>query len=381
MDRKPSTNHHHPVTDDRARRRTAERWQSLGLFDPALPDAEEILDVLEFFESVNIDPLEFLGTEPAEIVHEINLRTLTPGGRVDGTTLRAEAGLEEDTFLDLCRSAGYDPDGFFTRIDIEAFSAFGLASAFFSPEELGPFIRVLRSLMSHLAEAMTAMFRIDISVPLDRAGGSQLDHAKKNWESAQLLPHAVTAMRAFLDHELTAATLRSDQSRQAVTTGAATTVKLAIGFVDIVGYTPMADALHPDELGAFIVDFERMAAEAVSDHGGRVVKLIGDEVMFIVVSPDAAFNIAQALIAAFNGSAATPRAGVVYGEMVARGGDYYGRVVNLASRISAQATAGEILTDAETATTARAHSFDPAGRRSLKGFAEPVDLRSLSTLS
>lgn len=368
------------MTDDASRQATADRWQALGLFDPALPDAREILDVLVFFESVAIDPQRFLGTEPAEIVHEINLRTLTPGGRVDGATLREAAGLDNSAFLDLCRWAGYDPDGFFTDVDVEAFSSFGLASAFFSPEELEPFIRVLRSLMSHLAEAMTAMFRIDISVPLDRAGGSQLDHAKKNWESAQLLPHASTAMRAFLDHELTAATLRSDQSRQAVTTGAATTVKLAIGFVDIVGYTPLADALHPDELGAFIVDFERKAAEAVSDYGGRVAKLIGDEVMFVVVSPDAAFNIAQALITAFADSAATPRAGVVYGEMVARGGDYYGRVVNLASRISAQAAAGEVLTDASTAAAVDTHTFEQAGQRSLKGFADPVDLRSLTRL-
>jgi adenylate cyclase len=184
-------------------------------------------------------------------------------------------------------------------------------------------------------------------------------------------------MQAFLGHELIAATLRSDQSRNATTSTNAATVKLAIGFVDIVGYTPIADAMNPDDLGAFIIDFERKAADAVSDHGGRVVKLIGDEVMFIVVDVDAAFDIARALIAAFGDSEATPRAGVIYGEMVARGGDYYGRVVNLASRVSAQASAGEVLTDAATADAAVAHVFDPAGKRALKGFAEPVELRSL----
>ncbi len=371
-----------PATDDLAagttpRGSTADRWQSLGLFDPTADNAGDILDVLEFFDSVGVDPHDFIGTEPSVVVEQINLHILSPGGRVDATTLRSKAGLTERDFLHLCQSAGYDPDGLFTATDIEAFSAFRVASSFFSPEELEHFVRVLRSLMSHVAEAMTAMFRIDISVPLDRAGASLLDYARKNWESAQLMPHALTAMNAFLDHEMIAATRRSDQSRQAVTTGAATTVKLAIGFVDIVGYTPMADVLHPDDLGAFIVDFERKAAGSVSKYGGRVVKLIGDEVMFIVVGPDAAFDIAKALIEAFSESEATPRAGVVYGEMVARGGDYYGRVVNLASRISAQATAGEILTDAETATTAKRHSFDPAGKRALKGFEDAVDLRSL----
>lgn len=366
------------MTDQASRNATSERWHALGLFDPSADNASEVLEVLEFFDSVGVDPEDFVGTDPAELVPTVNLRTLVPGRRVDGMTLRTKAGLTEEAYLGLCRIAGYDPDGTFTPVDIEAFATFGVASSLFSRDELDPFIRVLRAQMSHVAEAMTALFRIDISVPLDRAGASELDYAQKNWESAQLLPGAITAMQAFLGHELIAATVRSDQSRQGAAMSNATTVKLAIGFVDIVGYTPMADALHPDDLGSFIVEFERKAADAVSDHGGRVVKLIGDEVMFIVVSPDAAFDIAQALIAAFGDSEATPRAGVVYGEMVARGGDYYGRVVNLASRISAQATGGEVLTDAATAEAALAHRFAPAGNRTLKGFAEPVDLRSLS---
>ncbi len=366
------------MTDNVSRAQTAERWEALGLFDPSAADAEEILDVLEYFESVDIDPTGFIGTHPDDVVPAINLRILVPGQRVDSATLQERADLDDKTFAELCKAAGYDPKETFTHGDVEAFAGFGVASAFFSRDELDPFIRVLRSQMSHVAEALTAMFRIDISGPLDQAGASQLEHARKNWESAQLFPHAVTAMQAFLGHELIAATLRSDQSRNAATSSDAATVKLAIGFVDIVGYTPMADAMQPDDLGAFIIDFERKAADAVSEHGGRVVKLIGDEVMFIVVHPDAAFDIARSLIAAFANSEATPRAGVVFGEMVARGGDYYGRVVNLASRVSAQATAGEVLTDAATAEAASAHEFDPAGKRELKGFAEPVDLRSLS---
>jgi len=369
------------MTNKASRDQTAQRWEALGLFDPSVEDAAAILDVLEFYESVGIDPHDFIGVDPVDLVPTINLRTLVPGPRVDGATLQRRAGLDDQTFAELCQAAGYDPKGEFTLGDVEAFSAFDLASAFFSRDELDPFIRVLRSQMSHVAEAMTAMFRIDISVPLDRAGASHLDYAKKNWESAQLFPHAMSAMQAFLGHELMAATLRGDQSRIAVASTNATTVKLAIGFVDIVGYTPIADALDPDDLGAFIVDFERKAADAVSDHGGRIVKLIGDEVMFIVVDPDAAFDIARALIAAFGESEATPRAGVVYGEMVARGGDYYGRVVNLASRVSAQATAGEVLTDAATANEAIAHGFEAAGKRALKGFSEPVELRSLRSSS
>lgn len=360
-----------------ARNQVAKRWQDLGLFDPTAEDAAETLDVLEFFESVDVDPNLFVGVRPDELVPTINLRTLVPGLRFSRSALQQQADIDDTTFLALCRAAGYDPDGTFTSVDIDAFAAFALASSFFSNDELEPFIRVVRSLVSHLADAMTALFRIDISVPLDRAGATQLEHAKKNWESAQLLPHAITAIRAFLGHELTAATERSDQSRLAVTTTSATTVNLAVGFVDIVGYTPIAEALSPDALGSFIIEFERRAADAVSAGGGRVVKLIGDEVMFVVVGADAAFDIARSLIEAFDASAATPRAGVVYGEMVARGGDYYGSVVNKAARISAHAGAGEVLTDAGTAGAAPGTTFEPAGEAMLKGFADPVELFAL----
>ncbi len=115
----------------------------------------------------------------------------------------------------------------------------------------------------------------------------------------------------------------------------------------------------------------------IVSNGGILVKLIGDEVMFVVVDPDAGMSIAQDLIDAFADSDATPRAGVVYGEMVARGGDYYGSVVNLAARISAQAAPGEVLTDAATVKALRHHLVDPAGNRTLKGFDEPVPLCSI----
>ncbi len=233
--------------------------------------------------------------------------------------------------------------------------------------------------MSHAAEALSALFRIDIGAPLDRAGATPLEHARKNWESAQLLPHAHTAMQAFLVHEIGAAVRRSDQSRDGVTSSSASSVLLSIGFVDIVGYTPLADELEPDELGAFIVEFERRASDAVAAHGGRVVKLIGDEVMFVAVDPDDAFSNAHDLVDRFADDVATPRGGVVRGEMVARGGDYYGRVVNLASRLAAEAVAGEILTDVASADAAVRHRFEMAGRRALRGFAEPVELRSLLT--
>jgi adenylate cyclase len=362
-----------PLPDD-----VAARWAALGLFDPDGPGAADILEVLTFYESIGIDPVPFVGVDPTEIIDEVSLRMYAPGTRVDGETARHQAGLTTEQFSVVCRAAGYNPNGTFSDLDVRAFAGFAAAHSFFTEEEFEPFIRVLRTLMSHLADAMTALFRIDVSIPMDKAGATPLDIAKMNVESAKLVPGIPVALEAFLMHQLRDAILRSDASRRRMgASGSTTTVDMSIGFIDIVGYTPLADRLDPDELGRFILDFERRATDTVVAGGGRVVKLIGDEIMFVVVDPGAAFAIAQDLVAAFADTDATPRGGVVFGEVVARGGDYYGRLVNMASRIADLAVPGEILTDIATADAARAHAFDAAGRRMLKGFAEPVGLRSL----
>ncbi|MBK5289239.1 MAG: adenylate/guanylate cyclase domain-containing protein [Acidimicrobiia bacterium] len=76
-----------------------------------------------------------------------------------------------------------------------------------------------------------------------------------------------------------------------------------------------------------------------------------------------------------------PHAGIAYGAVLGRGGDFYGPVVNLASRITDIAVPDEILVTEELMETAKSEAdldFEPAGRRLLKGFDEPVPLWSLS---
>jgi adenylate cyclase len=114
-----------------------------------------------------------------------------------------------------------------------------------------------------------------------------------------------------------------------------------------------------------------------------VVKHIGDEVMFVVTDGAAACDIALSLVETFGSeTGGAPRGGVGFGTVVARGGDYYGSVVNLASRIVDTAVPGEVLVDTATRASAAAITdglaFDAAGRRMLKGFDDPVPLWSVT---
>ena len=79
------------------------------------------------------------------------------------------------------------------------------------------------------------------------------------------------------------------------------------------------------------------------------------------------------------GLAVLPRAGIAYGEVLVRGGDYYGSVVNLASRLADQAVPQELLVTEQLAESATRCTFEPAGRRVMKGFADPVTVQSLVT--
>jgi adenylate cyclase len=155
------------------------------------------------------------------------------------------------------------------------------------------------------------------------------------------------------------------------------TMPLAVGFVDLTGFTERAAGLTVSALRDLIVDFEGRANTIVGEHDGRVVKLIGDEVMFSAIDGASACAIALALTAAApDGTLA--RGGVAFGSVLASGGDLYGPVVNLASRIADIAIPGEVLVDDSIAHHVRGRAFEPAGRRSLKGFSQPIRLWTLT---
>jgi len=352
-------------------------WIDAGVFDSEAEGADRLREVLEFYDSIGINPAGYVGVDPSDLMYSINMRILQPGPRYSAAEACRSAGLNAPTFERLCRSAGYALDGEFTDLDVQGFKSFANASPLFSEDAINDFVRMLAGAMSRVADATTSLWRVDVASEIEAAGGTEIDYARKNQASAALVEPLFSAMKAFFFNQLAGATRLGDEGRRAVTSDSITTIHVAVGFVDIVGYTRLSASLAPDELARFISDFEARAAGLVADHGGRLAKMIGDAVMFVAVEPTRAVDIAGAMLETFGGTTAQPRGGVAYGEVIALGGDYYGEVVNLASRIADQAVPGELLVDQATVLAVPTQSFETAGRRQIKGLDDPVPLFSL----
>ncbi len=121
----------------------------------------------------------------------------------------------------------------------------------------------------------------------------------------------------------------------------------AVGFVDLSGFSKVSKNASRDEITEIVETFETEAFDVVSSHGGRVVKLIGDEVMFVADTFDDAVGIAADLIVRLGTVEALPpvHCGVAFGPTVRVGGDVFGQTVNMASRLTSVARSGTVVVE------------------------------------
>ena len=125
--------------------------------------------------------------------------------------------------------------------------------------------------------------------------------------------------------------------------------QLAVGFADLVGFTALSQQVPDKELARIVDRFEAVAYDTVVARGGRVVKMIGDEVMFSVEAAEAAAEIALTLADSFRADEALSdvRVGLAYGSVLEQEGDLYGQVVNLASRVVGIAYPGSVVVSSD----------------------------------
>ena len=169
--------------------------------------------------------------------------------------------------------------------------------------------------------------------------------------------------------------LASAVGRLLATSGDGDAVPMAVGFADIVGFTRRSRGLSTDELAQMVETFEATATAVVSDHGGRVIKTIGDEVLYACDDPVEAARVALALADGHRADEAFPqvRAGAAYGGVLRRLGDVFGEPVNIASRLTSLARPGRVLVDRALADALRGREEEFRLRRvrgvSVKGYS------------
>ncbi|WP_256090423.1 adenylate/guanylate cyclase domain-containing protein, partial [Actinacidiphila rubida] len=127
--------------------------------------------------------------------------------------------------------------------------------------------------------------------------------------------------------------------------------RLAVGFADLVGFTRLTRRLEEEELGELVEAFETTAADQVAAYGGRLIKTLGDEVLFVADDPGTAAEIGMRLIETMIGDETMPalRVGMAFGTVTTRMGDVFGTTVNLASRLTSIAPRDAVLVDGDFA--------------------------------
>jgi adenylate cyclase len=151
----------------------------------------------------------------------------------------------------------------------------------------------------------------------------------------------------------------------------------AIAFLDLTGYTTLAEERGDQAAAELAADLASVVRGTAQNHGGRPVKWLGDGVMFHFADPGGAIVSGLELIEQTERTLAVPaRIGINAGAVVAQEGDYFGRTVNIASRIADYARPHEVLVsdDAKRSATVTDVEFELVGEVPLKGVSKSVRL-------
>jgi adenylate cyclase len=159
------------------------------------------------------------------------------------------------------------------------------------------------------------------------------------------------------------------------------TTQVTVGFADIVQFTALTNRLDHARIGDLVEIFESRCADVVAGQRGRVIKSLGDAVLFVNEDPIRAYDTAEGIIAVVGRDQRMPdvRVGLSTGSVVTRLGDVFGPPVNLAARLTAVARRTRIIVDSATAERLPQDQFEarPLTARPVRGFGvvEPVAVR------
>jgi adenylate cyclase len=246
----------------------------------------------------------------------------------------AIAGFDEDFTRRLFRALGVPDaehdDRAFTDEDVDALRLVGVIRQrnLVNDEVLLQLTRVTGSSLARIAEAMV---------------GAAIERVRHGGELGGPETGGFTELGRILEVLWRRQMRNAARRRMALHADASRTV--IVGFADLVGFTALSQQLDDVELAHVVERFESTAYDIIGARGGRVVKMIGDEVMFAVDDVAIAAEIALDLSESYHDdeSLSDVRVGMASGPVLEREGDLFGPTVNLASRIVGIAYAGSVV--------------------------------------
>jgi adenylate cyclase len=278
-------------------------------------------------------------------------------------------GISLDEARRLWRSLGladFGPARAFTEADVTALRhLLDLVESGMLPEPVAvQFVRSVGQTMARFAEWQTEAWVEYINNEGDQARSEEVVRGAGD-VMPELEPLVIYAWR----RHLAAATTRAMES---IVDTSTVGQRLAVGFADLVGFTRLSRNLSESELGVLVQTFEDAASDVIASLGGRLVKTLGDEVLFVAFAPDTAVEMGLRLVEAMDAEAVLPelRVGIAYGQVLSRMGDVFGTTVNLASRLTALSPKNTVVLDRELAVAVTGDPrFDlqPMWRRRVRG--------------
>lgn len=340
-------------------------WVGAGLYDPESPGADERRALLEFLtdRGATVEQMvdaHALGSLPA-VAGELALGRQPETLSVAEVAARCGVSVERAERVLLAVGLPTAGDSRLPSNLSALFDSFEQGASLMGEDAIVAFTRVLGAAATSIAEAATSLFYAELGPGTPREGSTEVERARIS-ETATLAFGTVPDVL----HQVLMAQFARAGRRAALARGWSATSEaaddeaglgrrevVALGFVDLVGSTAWAEGLSLRDHSLALSRFESASWSAAVQAGGRVIKMIGDEVFFAAPSVDAACRIGTEVCRSAGSDPLLPpaRAAVGHGSVTSREGDYFGPLVNLVSRLVKVAEPGALVITAEAAAT------------------------------
>jgi adenylate cyclase len=361
-------------------------WADAGLLDPAGRGRFDELDLLRLMA---IRHYGAVGYTPEALAEALSSGAIEPflaeyiyprGPELSVDEAAQQLGIDPDVLRTLRTALGFKRETLLEG-DLTLFQGLNAMKAAGMPfEAVLEGARVFGDTLRRLAETETRLVHVHIHERLEEAGADEGDIVRQIDALQDAVIPLLDGIVERVHHEHLLLASIEDAYVHLVDTDAAMgrgSVDATIAFIDVESFTQLTEAEGDEAAMETMTRVDSAVRGLALERGGKVVKQIGDALMLAFRDSAEAVRFAADLEAAVRADAGMPglRIGMHCGPAIYRGGDYLGTTVNVASRVSSQATAGETLMTQVVADRAGdGVGIEPAGVRLLRGVERPLAL-------